>query len=143
MNENDRATLFASERHDWQTPDDIFAPLHHEFAFTVDVAATADNAMIPRFWTESDDGLAQPWDGERVWCNPPYGNEQKGFVKKAAERRAEVSVLLIPARTDTAIWHDYIFPLAEVRFLRGRVRFVGSKSSAPFPSAVVVFRREA
>ena len=140
MDTETMAVMSSSERQDWQTPDDIFVPLHYEFAFTVDVAANRQNAMLPRYWTETDDGLAQPWDGERVWCNPPYGKWQKAFVEKAAERLAEVSVLLIPARTDTAIWHDYIFPLAEVRFLRGRIRFVGSKHSAPFPSAVVVFR---
>ena len=135
------AALFASSKHDWQTPDSIFLPLHEEFGFTIDVAAVPMNAKIPRFWTPEDDALRQNWEGERVWCNPPYGKEQCGFIEKAAEKKADISVLLLPARTDTAVWHDYIFPLAEVRFLRGRIRFVGAEHSAPFPSAVCIWRK--
>ena len=132
--------LFSSDKHDWQTPPDVFEPLHSEFGFTVDAAANACNAMLPRYWTPEDDGLAQDWTGERVWCNPPYGREQKAFIRKAAECKADVSVLLIPARPDTAAWHDWIFPFAEVRFIRGRIKFIGGASAAPFPSAVVIFR---
>ena len=131
--------LFQSAKHDWQTPPAIFDPLHREFEFTIDAAAAAANALLPRYWTIQDNALAQNWAGERVWCNPPYGREQKAFVEKAAECKAQVAVLLIPARPDTAVWHDYIFPLAEVRFIRGRIRFVGGASSAPFPSAIVIF----
>ena len=137
MNES----LFTSNRHDWQTPRSLFDPLNQEFAFTIDAAATSANAMLPRFWTIQDNALAQDWKRERVWCNPPYGREQKAFIVKAAQLEAIITVLLLPARPDTAVWHDYIFPLAEVRFLRGRVRFVGGKSAAPFPSALAIFRR--
>ena len=125
---------------EWETPDKVFAPLHLEFRFTVDAAATAANAKLPRFWTKETDALVQDWSGERIWCNPPYGRYQVGLIRKAAERKAEVAVLLIPARTDTAAWHDYIFPHAEVRFLRGRITFVGAPYNAPFPSALVIFR---
>lgn len=79
--------------------------------------------------------------GKRVFCNPPYGRELPKWIKKAhdeAEKGALV-VMLIPARTDTRAFHDYIYHQAEIRFLRGRIRFVGSKWNAPFPSMVVIF----
>ena len=134
-------SLFASDRHDWQTPPEVFTPLHEEFSFTVDAAASQSNTMLPRFWDVASDGLAQSWTGERVWCNPPYGREQRRWIEKASRREAEVAVLLLPARPDTAAWQDWILPTAEVRFLRGRIRFVGAKQGAPFPSAVVIWRR--
>lgn len=134
--------LLSSVRMDWQTPPQLFAGLHAEFGFSIDAAASVSNALLPRYWTEADDALAQDWTGERVWCNPPYGRAGGKFIRKAAEHRAEVAVLLIPARPDTAAWHDCILdkPNVEVRFLRGRVQFVGAAHPAPFPSAVVVFR---
>ena len=135
-------SLFSSDKDDWQTPPEIFGPLHDEFDFTIDAAATAANAMRPRYWTVEDDAISQDWVGERIWCNPPYGRTQKSFIEKAAECRAEVAVLLLPAHPDTAAWHDWIFPVAEVRFLRGRIKFVGGQHSAPFPSAVAIFRRK-
>ena len=135
-------SLYSTKKHDWQTPPEVFAPLHEEFGFTVDAAASADNAMLPRFWTVESDGLAQPWAGERVWCNPPYGRMQRQWIEKAYKREAEVAVLLLPSRTDTVAWHNWVLPAAEVRFLRGRIRFVGAEHGAPFPSAVVIWRRQ-
>lgn len=133
--------LYSSNKTDWQTPPDIFEPLHREFDFTIDAAASAENALCARYWTIEDDALSKSWAGERVWCNPPYGREQVDWIEKAAQREADIAVLLIPARTDTAVWHDFIFPLAEVRFRRGRIKFVGAKSGSPFPSAFVIFRK--
>lgn len=137
-------TLFKSDRHDWRTPQALFDRLHSEFAFTLDAAASAANALLPRYWTAEDDALAQDWRGERIWCNPPYGRMGHRFIEKAATSDADVAVLLIPARPDTRAWHEYILgnPAAEVRFLRGRVRFVGAPHGAPFPSAVIVFRHQ-
>ena len=132
--------LFSSDRHDWQTPPSVFDPLHAEFRFTVDAAASHRNALLPHYWTEHDDALAQDWAGERVWCNPPYGRTQKLFIEKAARMEADVAVLLIPARPDTAAWHDWIFPLAEVRFIRGRLYF-SEAGRAPFPSAIAIWRK--
>ena len=134
--------LFTSNKNDWQTPPDFFARVNREFMLTVDAAASAENAMLPRYWTAEDNALEQDWTGERVWCNPPYGTAQKAFVRRAAECQADIAVVLIPARPDTALWHDFIFPhaRAEVRFLRGRLRFVGAADSAPFPSALVIYR---
>ena len=128
------------ERFDWQTPPEIFDPLHREFGFTIDAAATKENALLPRYWTKEDDALVQDWGGERVWCNPPYGKFQIPFIRKAAQRKAEIAVLLIPARTDTLIWHECIFGVAEVRFIKGRIRFDG-KFRAPFPSALCIYQR--
>ncbi len=137
---------FMSESNEWGTPQDLFDSLNAEFGFTLDVAANSANAKCPRYFTVDDNGLFKDWGGERVWCNPPYGREIGTWIKKAAISKAEVAVLLIPARTDTKAWHRWIFknPAVEVRFLEGRVRFVaeGKKlDNAPFPSAVVIFRR--
>ena len=132
--------LLTSEKHCWQTPVEVFVPLHQEFSFTIDAAASDTNALLPRYWTREQNAILQDWSGERVWCNPPYGVEQKRFVLKAAEGRADISVLLLPARPDTAIWQDTILPHAEIRFIRGRIRFVGAPHCAPFPSAVVIFK---
>ena len=133
--------LFTSVRPDWETPAELFALYNAEYHFTLDVCATPENAKCERFFTLDDDGLAQSWAGEMCWCNPPYGREVGAWVKKAAEEsaHAKLIVLLLPARTDTAWWHDYVAPFASVDFLRGRVCFVGGDSSAPFPSAVAIY----
>ncbi len=134
---------FSSKTNEWYTPQDFFDALHREFAFTIDAAATAENAKLPRYFTEAGNGLAQSWKGERVWCNPPYGREIGQWIKKAAISEAEIVVMLIPARTDTKAWHRWIFnnPNASVRFIEGRLKFGGAKWNAPFPCAVVVFSK--
>ena len=87
------------------------------------------------------DKLSMPWNG-RVWCNPPYGRQVGQWVKKAymSAQTGALVVMLLPARTDTAWFHDYIYRRAEIRFVRGRLKFGGSRNSAPFPSMVCVFR---
>lgn len=133
---------YLSDRTDWQTPQDFFDLLHAEFRFTIDAAATPENAMLRRFWTKQDNAPLQDWTGERVWCNPPYGREGWPFIEKAARRDADVAVLLVPARPDTRVWHRFIFPWAsEIRWVRKRLRFRGAEHDAPFPSAVAVFDR--
>ena len=134
--------LFSSKKTDWQTPRSIFVPLHDEFRFTVDAAASKQNAMLSKYWTEEDNALTKDWTEHNVWCNPPYGRASSSFIKKAAECEADVAVLLLPARTDTIAWHNYIFPRAEIRFLKGRIKFEGADNSAPFPSAIVIFRHK-
>ena len=136
--------LFDSKKQTWQTPRYVFDPLNNEFDFTVDAAASHENAMLSHYWTEEDDGLVQDWTGHRVWCNPPYNNYQVPFVMKGAECKADIAVFLLPVRTSTILWHTYIFPIAsDIRFIKGGITFVGAKSSAPFPSAIVVFERGA
>lgn len=135
--------MFSSATGEWETPQDLFDFLDGLFHFTLDAAASDGNAKCSRYFTKEDDALAQVWDG-RVWVNPPYGREIGGFVEKAAESStAEVVVMLLPCRTDTAWWHKHVMVVAkEVWLIRGRLKFGGAKNSAPFPSCVVVFNHE-
>jgi site-specific DNA-methyltransferase (adenine-specific) len=136
--------LFSTERCDWETPSRFFQALDEEFDFEIDVAATDSNAKCGNYYTKAQDGLLQDWAGKRCFCNPPYGTEISAWVKKAYDesQRGALVVMLIPARTDTRYWHDYIFNKAEIRFIKGRLRFgmAGRQTGvAPFPSAVVIF----
>lgn len=141
---------------DWATPqwllDKIAQETNHHRPFMLDPCASAENAKCVKFYTEADDGLIQPWAKYRsIFINPPYSQIKK-WVKKTYEESQLfpnddqwsdcVATLLIPARTDTTWWHDYIVNAAQIFFLRGRVKFGTSKNSAPFPSAVVSFRNE-
>lgn len=132
---------FSSASDEWPTPAFLFEALDAEFGFTLDPAATAQNARCRSFFTRAEDGLVQDWSGNTVFLNPPYGRQIGRWVQKAYETslRGSVVVCLLPARTDTRWWHDYVCR-GEVRFLRGRLRFEGGQYCAPFPSAVVVFR---
>lgn len=137
--------MFTSNTAEWATPQEFFNGLNKEFNFTLDPCATPENAKCKRFFTKEDDGLKQSWKGEKVFCNPPYGRAIKDWVKKAFDETSKVGgaklvVLLIPARTDTTYFHDYIYKKHEIRFIRGRLHFNESKQSAPFPSMVVIMR---
>lgn len=133
---------FLSQSNEWATPQDFFDRLNEEFRFTLDAAATPENAKCDRFFTVNDNGLTQSWKGERVWLNPPYGREIGKWIEKASTEPSELTVMLIPARTDTKAWHEHIFGKAEIRFVRGRLKFGGGQANAPFPSAVIVFKNE-
>jgi phage N-6-adenine-methyltransferase len=126
---------------EWETPPDLFAALDSEFHFTIDVAALPDNAKCALFFTPGQDGLKRRWTGT-CWMNPPYGYALRQWVRKAHEsaQAGATVVCLLPARTDVAWWHDYVLHRAEVRYIRGRLKFNGSGNSAPFPSAIVIFR---
>lgn len=146
------AAPFSSARSDWSTPQAFYDALDDEFHFTLDVCATDDNAKHQRYFTEDDDGLSQPWvigDQMKVpaccWMNPPYGREIGAWMKKAYDEslKGATVVCLVPSRTDTKWWHDYCMKAKEIRYIRGRLKFDGHVNSAPFPSAVVVFRPEA
>lgn len=136
-----QAVLFASNKQDWGTPRDFFDRLDREFGFTLDAAANEHNAKCERYFTAEDNALQQRWTGT-VWLNPPYGREVGEWVRKAYEESQQLAtvVVLIPARTDTQYWHDYVMQAAEIRLVKGRLRFEGAENSAPFPSAVIVFR---
>ena len=135
---------FSSKTNEWSTPQSFFDELNKEFKFTIDVAATKENTKCIKFFTEKEDGLKQSWDNETVWCNPPYGRTLKNWVKKASEAKGGIVVMLIPARTDTSYFHDFIYYKSnvEIRFIRGRLKFGDSKNSAPFPSMVVIFKEK-
>lgn len=133
--------LYSSRTEDWGTPQDLFDALNDEFYFTLDPCSTHENAKCKKHYTKEEDGLAQDWDDERVFCNPPYGSAIGKWVKKCATSNAKVVVMLIPARTDTAWFHEWIYTRAEIRFIRGRLKFAGAKHNAPFPSMICIFRR--
>ena len=132
---------FSSATAEWETPQAFFDKLNAEFGFTLDVCATPENAKCARYFTKETDGLAQTWSGV-CWMNPPYGREIGKWVKKAHEesRNGATVVCLLPARTDTKWFQDYCIPFGEIRFLRGRLKFGGHNNSAPFPSAIVIFK---
>lgn len=135
-------TLFSSATNEWATPKDFYDILNKEFNFTLDPCATKQNAKCNKYFTIDDDGLKQDWSNDIVFMNPPYGREIKNWVEKAYKEsvKGAVVVCLIPSRTDTRYWHDWIFNKAsEIRFVKGRLKFGGEKNSAPFPSAVIVF----
>lgn len=130
---------------EWATPPEVFQPLHREFNFTVDVCATPLNAKLPYYWTEVDNGLAQDWSNERAWMNPPYGREVYAWTKKAREEAATGALVvgLLPASTDLQWWHDDVICHAEVRYIRGRVRFLTDgpyRASGFFASVIVIWR---
>lgn len=138
-------TMFSSKTDLWATPQDFFDKLNEEFRFDLDACALPENAKCERYFTPEVDGLSQPWTGN-VWCNPPYGRGIGGWVNHgylaAKTGHADVVVMLLPARTDTQWFHAYINGKAEIRFIKGRLKFGDSKNSAPFPSMVVVFRKD-
>jgi hypothetical protein len=141
--------LFSSEKQDWCTPQQFFDELDAEFHFVLDAAATHQNSKCKRCFTPEDDGLIQNWDmGGAVYCNPPYGKEIGLWVKKAYEeaQKGTTIVMLIPARTDTKYFHEYIYHKAEIRFVKGRLKFTDEngtpKGTAPFPSMVVIYNRK-
>lgn len=136
---------FSSASDNHATPAAFFAKIEAEFGpFDLDPCADEKNAKGYRFFTKEDDGLSLSWSG-RVWMNPPYGRTIKLWMKKAFEsvrfNQAEMVVCLVPARTDTEWWHNYAMR-GEVRFIRGRLKFGNAKHNAPFPSALVIFRKE-
>lgn len=137
-----KEVMFSSKTEEWATPQDFFDKLNEEFHFTLDPCCAEDNAKCKKHYTKEQDGLAQDWTGETVFCNPPYGREMPKWIKKCYEHflRGGTAVMLIPARTDTKAFHEYIYGKAELRFVRGRLKFGGSNNSAPFPSMVVVFK---
>jgi site-specific DNA-methyltransferase (adenine-specific) len=129
---------------EWETPPEVFGPLDQEFRFTLDPCATAANAKCGRYFTEDEDGLAQSWAGERVFMNPPYGRELYAWTRKARVEARALVVGLLPASTDLAWWHDdVVAAAAEVRYIRGRVRFLTDgpyRASGFFASVVVIWR---
>lgn len=135
--------MFSSATDEWETPKDFFEKINSEFNFTLDVCATSQNAKCKRFYTKEQDGLSLPLDGT-VWCNPPYGREISAWVRRAyhsCKVGGSTVVMLLPARTDTKWFHEYIYHHAEIRFIKGRLKFSGAKWNAPFPCMIVVFRR--
>lgn len=137
-----RDVVFSSDSMEWETPQWLFDELNEEFHFDLDPCSTHENAKCRDHYTKEEDGLIQDWTGRRVFCNPPYGHEIGKWVKKAYESKC-LTVMLIPARTDTRWFHDCIYGAGggvETRFIKGRIRFSNARYNAPFPSMIVIFR---
>lgn len=137
------AVFYSSKTDMWATPQDFFDALDAEFHFTLDACAVKENAKCAAYYTPEQNGLDQPWTGQ-VWCNPPYGRNVGQWVKKAHDTASGGGcvVMLLPARTDTRWFHDYIYGKTEVRFIKGRLKFGSCQNAAPFPSMVVIFGGE-
>ena len=134
--------LMSSNTCEWATPRGLFDELNNEFGFTLDPCCTHLNRKCEKYFTKEDDGLSKDWSGEIVFCNPPYGRDISKWVRKChlEAQKGTTVVMLLPARTDTSYFHDYIYGQYEVRFIRGRLHFNDSNGRAPFPSMVVVMR---
>lgn len=148
-----RKLMFSSNNNFWCTPRDFFDKLNKEFKFTLDPCCTQKSALCERFFTPKEDGLIQSWEGHRVFVNPPYGKEIKKWVKKGYSESLKpktIVVMLIPSRTDTQYFHEFILNKAEIRFIKGRLKFLNLEydeieserklSSAPFPSMLVIYK---
>lgn len=135
------AVMFSSKTDLWATPQEYFDSVAKEFPFTLDVCALQENAKCKNYFTPAQDGLIQKWEGV-CWMNPPYGRVIGKWVKKAYESAlgGAIVVGLLPSRTDTRWFHDYIYGKAEVRFIRGRLKFGGCDNPAPFPNMLVIWR---
>lgn len=131
-----------AETVEWETPQDFFDKLNAEFHFTLDAAASDENAKCERYFTIETDGMNQDWGGATVWLNPPYGPAIPAWMEKAyyESLKGATVVVLVPSRTDTKWWHTYAEKAAERRFVKGRLKFGGCKAAAPFASVVIVFR---
>ena len=135
--------MFSSKKTDWETPQSFFDELDNEFHFTLDPCSNEQNYKCKKHYTEKENGLLQDWSGETVYVNPPYGSEIGKWVKKAFKESLKDNttvVMLIPARTDTKWFHEYVYHHSEIRYIKGRLKFVGADYPAPFPSMVVVYR---
>ena len=142
---NAGAVGFSSETGDWDTPQNFFDKLDAQFEFTLDACATEANAKCDKYFTAEQDGLAQDWKGHTVFVNPPYGRGIGTWLQKGYQESLQhntLVVMLIPARTDTKWWHDYVMKAKEVHLVKGRLKFGDSENAAPFPSAVVVFHSD-
>jgi len=148
--------MFSSKSDEWETPQDLFDKLNKEFNFTLDPCATKDNHKCFKYYTIEDDGLSKDWSGETVFVNPPYGRSIGKWVKKCYEEylKGTTVVMLIPSRTDTKWFHQYIYNKTEFRLLKGRLKFINrlfpswneegnyKLSPAPFPSMIVVYKKK-
>tara|TARA_B100000085_G_scaffold181557_1_gene165805 strand:+ start:4198 stop:4671 length:474 start_codon:yes stop_codon:yes gene_type:complete len=143
MNKDTQVVMFSSKTGNWATPQDFFDKLDWRFGpFDLDPCADCVNTKCSNFFTEAENGLSKSWEGFTCFVNPPYGRGIDEWIKKGyneSRRENTKVVMLIPARTDTKYWHQYVMRADEVYFVKGRLKFGDSENSAPFPSAVVVF----
>jgi phage N-6-adenine-methyltransferase len=136
-------SLFTSSTDMWETPQWLFDEINRVFEFTLDACAVPQNAKCSNYFAPEDNALTKEWTGS-VWCNPPYGRSILKWVKKAHESslKGATVVCLLPARVDTRWFHDICLPYGQIYFIKGRLKFGGSKNNAPFPSMIVVFYKK-
>ena len=135
------AAANSSVKMDYTTPVLFYNRLDDEFHFTLDPCASPENAKCAKFFTYHENGLVQGWGCETVFMNPPYGYQTEVWMAKAlrASQKGATVVCLIPARTSTRWWHD-IAMQGEIRFIQGKIRFIGTKFEAPQPHVIIIFR---
>ena len=128
-----------------ETPKYLFDKISSIFNFSLDICALPENAKCENYYTPKDDGLSKPWRGG-VWCNPPYGREISSWVKKAYEKSQKeynsFVLMLLPARTDTKWWWEYVQGKATLFFIKGRVKFGDHNVGAPFPSVLALYMKD-
>lgn len=136
------SVLCSSKSDEWSTPQNVFDALNLEFEFDLDPCATDENHKCNQYYTKEDDGLTKDWGGCRVFCNPPYSRIGAWVEKcfREGQKDHTLVVLIIPSRTDTKYFHNFIYNRSEIRFIKGRLKFGGHTENAPFPSMVVIFR---
>jgi site-specific DNA-methyltransferase (adenine-specific) len=143
MNTATQKIMFSSGTGVWSTPQDFFDKLNWRFGpFDLDPCASPYNTKCANFYTEIENGLSKDWGGHTVFVNPPYGRGIDKWIKKGYEESLKDKtkvVMLVPARTDTKYWHEYVMKAAEIHFIKGRLKFGDATNCAPFPSAVIVF----
>ena len=135
--------MFSSVTDEWYTPIEFYNALNKEFNFNLDPCATDINHKCAKYFTKEDNGLLQSWGGYNVFCNPPYGRAINAWVEKAyneSKKDNTLIVMILPARTDTKWFHNFIYHKAEIRFIKGRLKFGGSKGDAPFPSMLAIYK---
>jgi|TARA_R100000030_G_scaffold95633_1_gene83245 site-specific DNA-methyltransferase (adenine-specific) len=146
MNKSTQKVMFSSKTGNWATPQEFFDKLNWRFGpFNLDPCASPFNTKCANFFTEVEDGLSKDWGENTVFVNPPYGRGIDKWIQKAyneAKKPDTKVVMLIPARTDTKYWHNYVMKASEIYFVKGRLKFGNSGNAAPFPSAVIVFDGE-
>lgn len=135
--------LFSSKSNEWATPQDLYDKLNNKYNFTLDPCSTIENHKCNKFYTIKENGLIQDWSNEIVFCNPPYGREIYDWVKKCYNEylKGTKIVLLIPSRTDTKYFHEFLYnkPNIKIQFIKGRLKFGNSDNSAPFPILLAYF----
>lgn len=137
-------SLYSSKKQDWNTPLSLFNKLNKEFNFTLDVCADDSNFKCKNYFDIHKNGLIQEWIGN-CWMNPPYGREISKWIEKATlsikNKECNIIVCLLPVRSDTKWWHNYVMKSSEIRFLNKRLTFDGANNKAPFPSCIVIFNK--
>lgn len=132
--------MYSSESSEWETPKNLFDHYDSIFQFQLDVCASKNNKKVRQYISKNVDGLSCAWQHVN-WMNPPYGREIGKWIKKAFDESllGNTTVCLLPARTDTKWWQDYVMKADVIHFIRGRLKFGNMNNSAPFPSAIVIF----